>query len=134
MVSDEYMDVVAAIVIKEGRILITKRKEGSFMAGRWEFPGGKVESGEKPREALKREIKEELSLEIKINDLYCVKQHIYDLGVKKRTVRLFFYEAQIVRGEIKCVGCSEYIWVLHKELKDYDFVDGDAEIVRKLSE
>jgi 8-oxo-dGTP diphosphatase len=128
------MNVVAALINKGDRILITKRKQGSYMAGRWEFPGGKVEAGEKPREALMREIKEELCLEIDIDDLFCAKQHIYDLGSKKRRVKLSFYEAHIVGGEIECIGCDEYVWATRKELKDYDFVDGDAEIVRKLAE
>jgi len=67
--ADEQYDVVAGVIRDRGRILITKRKEGSYMAGRWEFPGGKVEKGEKPRDALVREIQEELCVGIVITDL-----------------------------------------------------------------
>ena len=133
MVFDEYMDVVAAVIKEGDRILIAKRKEGSYMAGRWEFPGGKVEKGENPHQALIREIKEELSVEINITGLLYVKQHTYELSDRKRRVKLMFYEAQIARGEIKCIGCSEYRWVLPGELSGFDFVDGDKEFVQKLA-
>jgi len=133
--ADEHLDVVAAVIRDGERILITKRKEGAFMAGRWEFPGGKVEKGEKPHQALIREIKEELCVEIKIDKLLYVKQHIYELSDdRKRRVKLMFYEALIAKGEINCVGCSEYRWVLPKELAGFDFVDGDRELVEKLME
>jgi 8-oxo-dGTP diphosphatase len=133
--ADEHLDVVAAVIRDGERILIAKRKEGTFMAGRWEFPGGKVEKGEKPQQALIREIKEELCVDIRIDKLLYVKQHIYDLSDdRKRRVKLMFYEAQIKKGEIKCVGCSEYRWVLPKELSSFDFVDGDVEFVQKLAE
>ncbi len=132
--ADEHMDVVAAIISRDDRILITKRKQGSFMAGLWEFPGGKIEAGEKPRDALKREIKEELDVEIEIDELFYAKQHVYVLGTKKRQVKLFFYEARMTDGIIKCLGCDEYRWVTKSELKDYHFVDADAEVVEKLAE
>jgi 8-oxo-dGTP diphosphatase len=131
---DEHMDVVAAIITNGDRILVTKRKQGSFMAGLWEFPGGKVEAGEKPREALMREIKEELAIEIEIDELFYAKQHVYDLGTKKRQVKLFFYEARMTGGSIECMGCEEYRWVTKKELLDFQFVDGDTEVVEKLAE
>ncbi len=130
--TDEYMDVVAAVIKDGDRILIAKRKEGSYMAGRWEFPGGKVEKGENPHHALMREIQEELSVEIRITGLAYVKQHTYELSDRKRRVKLMFYEAQISGGEIKCIGCSEYRWVLPGELTGFDFVDGDMEFVQKL--
>ena len=133
--ADEHLDVVAAVIRDGERILITKRKEGSYMAGRWEFPGGKMEKGEKPYQALIREIKEELCVEIKIDKLLYVKQHIYELSDdRKRRVKLLFYEAGISKGEIRCVGCSEYRWVMPKELTGFDFVDGDRELVEKLIE
>jgi 8-oxo-dGTP diphosphatase len=131
--ADEHYDVVAAVIRDGEKILITLRKEGAFMAGRWEFPGGKVEKGEKPQQALIREIKEELCVEIKIDKLLYVKQHIYELSdERKRRVKLLFYEGVISKGEIKCVGCSEYRWVLPKELGGFVFVDGDVEMVQFL--
>ncbi|MFZ2455134.1 MAG: (deoxy)nucleoside triphosphate pyrophosphohydrolase [Candidatus Altiarchaeia archaeon] len=133
--ADEYFDVVAAVIRDGEKILITLRKESSYMAGRWEFPGGKVEKGEKPQQALIREIKEELCVGIKITGLLYVKQHVYELSDdRKRRIKLMFYGAQISRGEIKCVGCSEYRWVLPKELAGFDFVDGDKELVRMLGD
>jgi 8-oxo-dGTP diphosphatase len=132
--ADEHLDVVAAVIRDGERILIAKRKDGTFMAGRWEFPGGKVEKGEKTHQALIREIKEELCVDITINKLLYVKQHLYDLSDdRKRRVKLMFYETAITKGEIKCVGCSEYCWVLPKELAGFDFVDGDKEFVQRLA-
>ncbi len=132
--ADESIDVVAAVIKNEDRILITKRKEGSYMAGRWEFPGGKVEKGEKPQQALIREITEELCVDITITGLLYVKQHVYELSDgRKRRVKLMFYEARIEKGEIKCIECSEYRWVLPEELTGFVFVDGDLDLVQKLS-
>lgn len=132
--ADEHYDVVAAVIKDGEKILITLRKAGTFMAGRWEFPGGKVEKGEKPQQALIREIKEELCVDIEITRLLFVKQHLYDLSDdRKRRVKLMFYEAGIKKGDIKCVGCSEYCWVLPNELAGFDFVDGDKEFVQMLA-
>lgn len=133
--ADEHFDVVAAVIKDGEKILITKRKEGSYMAGKWEFPGGKVEKKEKPRDAVIREIREELCVEIEVTGLLYVKQHLYELSdERKRRVKLMFYEARIKEGEIVCAGCSEYRWVAAKELAGFDFVDGDREMVSKLME
>ena len=129
---DEEMDVVAAIIEKDGRILITRRKEGSFMAGRWEFPGGKIEAGETSEQALEREIREELAVEIAVGVLFHAGKYINPVGQKKRLVRLMCYKSRIISGKIECIGCSEYKWVLSRELAGYDFVDGDVEVVKKL--
>lgn len=132
--ADEQFEVVAAVIKDGDRILIARRKEGSYMAGRWEFPGGKVEKGEKPRDALIREIMEELCVTIEVTGLLYVKQHLYELSdERKRRVKLIFYEARITKGELKCVGCSEYRWVAPKELSGYDFVEGDRETVQLLA-
>jgi len=129
----EEMDVVAALIWREGRVLIAKSKAGSYMAGRWEFPGGKVERGEKPEDALIREIKEELGVEINVLDLFHVNNHVYDMLEKKRHIRLLSYNAELIRGEIQCIECQECRWANPKELKDYVFVDADIPVMEKLS-
>ena len=63
--------VAAAIIEKDGKILIAKRKKGSSLAGKWEFPGGKIEPGESPEECLKREMKEEFDIEALAGDFFC---------------------------------------------------------------
>lgn len=130
---DEEFDVVAAVIRRGNKILITKRKKNSFMGGRWEFPGGRVECGEDYEQALIREIAEELGVRIKILNLFNLNHHIYDLGNgKKRKILLISYEAEIVGGEIQCIGVEEYRWVKPEKLKEYDFVDADKTIVEKL--
>ena len=130
---DEEMRVVAALIEKEDRLLIARRMEGSFMAGFWEFPGGKVEEGEKPEEALRREIKEELDVDIEVLELFHTNNHVYEIKGRKRLVRLLTYKAKMISGEIKCLGCDEYRWVLPEELSGFVFVDADVPVVNKLS-
>jgi mutator protein MutT len=132
---DEEFDVVAAVIRKGEKILITKRLKDSFMGGRWEFPGGKVECDEDYEQALVREITEELGVKITIIELFHLNHHVYDSdGGKKRKVLLISYEAEIPvgEGEIQCIGVQEYKWVLPAELKDYDFVDGDIPVIKRL--
>ena len=130
---DEEFDVVVAVIRKGDRILITKRKRGSFMCGRWEFPGGKVECDEDYEQALVREIFEEIGVKIKIINLFHLNHHVYDLvGGKKRKVLLVTYEAEIIEGKIQCIGVQEYKWISPKELEKYDFVEGDLPIIKRL--
>ena len=81
------IDVTAAIIQREGLILAARRKQGSHMAGYWEFPGGKIEPGETPEECLQRELKEELSIESKIGPFF--EESCYDYGTKQ--IRLLSY-------------------------------------------
>jgi 8-oxo-dGTP diphosphatase len=83
--------VAAGIVIEQGRVLLTQRKAGAHLAGMWEFPGGKVEPGEDPKEALARELAEELGLEVRVGDIVEVTFHRYEQADK--AVLLLFYEA-----------------------------------------
>src|SRR5471030_2248460 len=105
------IDVVAAILTKKDRILIAKRKEDKSQGGLWEFPGGKVEPGEKPKESLVRELKEEMEIEV------AVKEHvidsIYDYGNVQ--VRLIAFKAEILSGDIILNDNSEYRWILLSE-------------------
>lgn len=130
---DEEMDVVAAVIRDGRRILITRRKEGSFRGGLWEFPGGAVEEGEMHSDALAREIKEELGVEVEVGEPIYASAHLYDLGPRKRKIDLTFYSCRIKQGEIACIGCSEYRWVLPEELAGFDYVEGDRGLVERLS-
>ncbi len=126
------MDVVAAVIIKGNKILITQRKEGSFMSNRWEFPGGKLDKGEKLEEGLEREILEELGVKIKVGKLFHTNYYTYKTGNNKREIKLMTYLCEILEGEIRCIGCSDFRWVLAGELKDFDFVEADLEVVEGL--
>src|SRR5580693_966156 len=83
--------VAAGIVVEGGRVLLSQRKAGTHLAGAWEFPGGKVEPGEDPRAALRRELREELGIEAVVGEIVEVTFHRYvDAG---KAVLLLFYEA-----------------------------------------
>src|SRR5580698_8298867 len=83
--------VAAAILVEGGRVLLTQRKSGGHLAGKWEFPGGKVESGEDPRHALVRELEEELGILVTVGEIVDVTFHRYDEADK--SVLLLFFEA-----------------------------------------
>jgi 8-oxo-dGTP diphosphatase len=79
--------VAAAVLIERGRVLLTQRKKGTHLAGAWEFPGGKVEPGEDPRDALVRELREEVGIEVDVGDPVEVTFHAY---AEKSVLLLFF--------------------------------------------
>src|SRR5215475_10023251 len=104
-------DIVAAgIVIERGRVLLSRRKKGSHLAGLWEFPGGKVEAGEDPRAALRRELDEELGIDAEIGEIVDVTFHRYDDADK--AVLLLFFEATRLAGspEPRAIDVAEVGW------------------------
>ena len=82
--------VAAGIVVEDDRVLLTQRKAGAHLAGAWEFPGGKVEAGEDPREALVRELREELGIDVVVGEIVDVAFHRYE----EKAVLLLFFEAR----------------------------------------
>jgi len=121
--------VAAAIIEKDGRILIAKRKEGWRHAGKWEFPGGTVEQNETPEECLRRELLEELAIEAEVGELYCDVTHAY----RYATIQLLVYRARHVSGEYILADHDEMRWVLPAELLQYEFPEADAPVVKKLA-
>jgi len=122
--------VTAAIIINNGKVLIAQRAENQQLAGKWEFPGGKVEPGETPEECLKREIKEELGINIEVNDFFGESTYHYDTG----TIKLLAYKSQWIDGECKLSVHSRIKWVKPYELENYDFAPADIYFVNKLKE
>jgi 8-oxo-dGTP diphosphatase len=116
--------VVGAIVMREGKVLIGKRKEGLSMAHKWEFPGGKLEPGETPEECLRRELREELEIEVEIGRFYC--EGIYN------GLTLLAYRASYVSGDFKLHDHEEIRWVYPGQLSLYEFPHADRPIVTKL--
>ena len=121
--------VTAAVIEKDGRILIARRKKGWRHAGKWEFPGGKIEPGETPEECLQRELREELAIEAEIGEFICSSTYAYSHA----TIQLLVYHASHVSGEFTLHDHQEMRWVLPEELLQYDFPEADKPIIEKLT-
>lgn len=122
--------VVAAMVEGEdGRILIAERPVGKFMAGWWEFPGGKVEFGEAPEAALAREVREELGIEIEVGDPF----HAVNVSRTETTaVFVVFYWCRWTGGELQLLDAGDVAWVTAEELDEVRFLESNRPVVEKL--
>lgn len=125
------VDVIAGIIEKDGKILIAKRKAGVNSQSKWEFPGGKLQEGEKHEECLKREIKEELNLEI--NVIGWISSRTYKL-TEDTDINLHAYYAQYVSGELKLEDHVDAKWVKKENLLNYEFLEPDKQIVKDVLE
>jgi 8-oxo-dGTP diphosphatase len=121
--------VTAALIVKDGRILIAKRKGGRF-AGRWEFPGGKIEEGETPEACLERELREELGVEARVGTFFLSTVYPY----RHATIELLIYRAEIVSGVISLRDHTEVKWVAITDLRRYDFPEADMAVIEALEE
>jgi len=114
--------VVAAVIEKEGRFLITQRRLTAVLPGLWEFPNGKVEAGESDEEALRRELRERVGVDIEVGRSTARRSHRYDGYV----VELILYRANILPGqEPRPVRVADLRWVKAQELENYAFPPAD---------
>ena len=120
--------VVAAVIERNGRLLLTRRLEGTHLAGRWEFPGGKCDPGESHADCLSRELREELDVGVRTGPLVLTTTHAY----AERTVELHFYEAALDGEPTPQLG-QEMRWVARKELAALDFPEADAALIERLA-
>lgn len=116
--------VVAAVIEREGRFLLTLRPEGTHLGGRWEFPGGKVHVSETHAEALRRELFEELDIVASVGELVHRVSHAYP----EKTVDLHFYRCGF-EGEPKPMMGQEMRWVSRAELGTLPFPEADADLI-----
>ena len=120
---------VAAGIIRDGdKILITQRKAEDSLGGFWEFPGGKLERDESYPEALKRELMEEIGVEVVVGRLFATIRHKYPGG----EVKLCFLEARIVSGEVQAIDVAAWKWVVASELGNFRFPPADGPLIKKL--
>jgi 8-oxo-dGTP diphosphatase len=124
------VEVVAAVMMREGKILIGQRKRSGRHPLKWEFPGGKVEPGEDPRAALARELREELNVEAIIGDLLDSCEAGYPDGFR---VRLLFYRVTEFEGEPRNLDFEQILWERPERLREYDFLEGDLSFVAKVA-
>jgi len=122
------VDVVAAIIRKDGKILITQRLDNVHLARLWEFPGGKVEAGESLQMALQREIQEELGIKIRVNDEFLTLDYDYPT----KSVRLHFFNCTVLEGDPQPIDVTDLRWVKPHALGNYRFPPADAELIAKL--
>jgi len=124
----EMITVTAGILVRDARVFIAKRKAHARLAGKWEFPGGKVEQGETPEVCLKRELEEELGIDATVGDYLGESIYRYDFG----TVRILFYRAFWDGKPIVSKDHQEVQWVSLDQLDGYDFAPADIPFVEKL--
>ncbi|HXJ77854.1 MAG TPA: 8-oxo-dGTP diphosphatase MutT [Candidatus Methylomirabilis sp.] len=122
------IEVVAAVIERDGKLLITRRREGTHLAGLWEFPGGKPERGEALEDALRREIREELDAEVRVGE----RIETIDWQYPDKQVSLVFFRCA-VEGEPRPLEGQEMAWVTAAELARYEFPAADARLIARLS-
>ncbi len=115
--------VVAALLERGGRFLIAQRRNGL-----WEFPGVKQEPGESPREALAREMLEELGLEVEVGELFTDLIHEYP----DKTIRLAVYRCRMRGGGPRCLDCRDWRWASRAEMKGFSFMAADRTVIQRL--
>jgi 8-oxo-dGTP diphosphatase len=119
--------VVAAVIEHDDRFLVTRRQDGVHLAGMWEFPGGKVGRDESHVAALRREMVEELDVDVAVGDLVLESPHAYP----DRTVTLFFYRCDLLGTPRPMIG-QEMAWMRRDELTGLKFPPADDELIRML--
>jgi len=122
--------VVAALIVQDEKLLVCQRTRHQSMPLKWEFPGGKIEDGEQPRAALRRELEEELGIDAKIGEEVARIHHEYPNG---GAVELRFYRVKEYRGQIENRIFRDMQWARREELLAFDFLEADLTLVRDLS-
>ena len=119
--------VVAAVIERDGRVLIAQRKRAGRHPLKWEFPGGKVEPDETPEKAVVRELEEELAIHVRVG----AEMARYEFQYEGRwPIMLMFYRVEEFSDEPKNLDFEQILWVPRERLGDYDFLEGDAELLK----
>jgi 8-oxo-dGTP diphosphatase len=122
-------NVVAAVISRDGKFLIAKRKKGGTLSGKWEFPGGKVEPGETPERAMEREMEEEFEIRVRMGGF--IGSH--EFRNRERKYNLMAYHVTHLSGDFILHEHDEIAWVTPDEFGEYDFADSDKAIIRILA-
>jgi mutator protein MutT len=124
------IEVAAGLIFRAGRLLITQRRLGDHLGGLWEFPGGKRHAEETFEDCLRRELREELGVQVEVLSLVDEVYHVYP----EKRVRLRFYWCRLTEGEPRAIGCAAVAWVTTAELTGYPFPAADARLLSRLRE
>jgi len=122
--------VVAALIFKDGKVLVCQRTRHQVMPLKWEFPGGKIEQGEQPRDALRRELDEELGIDATIGEEVLRMRHEYKNG---GSVELRFFVVDEYKGEVVNKIFKDVCWANRGELHSFDFLEADLRLLEGLS-
>ena len=122
--------VSAGIVSRDGKIMLCQRRPEDRLGLKWEFPGGKLESGESPQQALERELHEELAIETRTGRIF----DIYHESLDSRDLLIMFFRSELISGEPQTIECNAIHWVEPARLTDYDLAPADMEVARRLAE
>jgi 8-oxo-dGTP diphosphatase len=120
--------VVAALVERDGRYLITQRRESAVLPLLWDFPGGRVEDGESDEAALAREVSERLGATVEVGQLISFVNHPYE----RYAVDLYLYQCELLSDRLHCRAVKDYAWVTSKEMESYAFTPVDEASMSKL--
>lgn len=124
------MRVTAAILWRAGEVLLARRTRPRWLAGKWEFPGGKIEPGESPETCLARELAEELGIQVEVAAHFMNTVHVYP----ELTVELVVHEVRLVSGQPTPHDHDRLAWVRPEQLQSYDLVPADLPIAARLAE
>lgn len=118
------------MVFRAGKLLITQRRPQDHLGGLWEFPGGKREPGETFEQCLRRELQEELGIDVGVGKLVETITHRYP----EKTVHLRFFRCTLLRHEPRAIGCHALAWVGPEQLAQYEFPAADGRLLQMLRE
>ena len=124
-----HYDVTAGLIWKEEKLLIATRPKGTHLEGFWEFPGGKQEEGENLKECLKREIEEELGIEVRVDELFLTVDHEYP----NKRISLHVFNCIWLKGEPVPLQRQETRWVMLPELSQLTFPPPDVYVIETLT-
>ncbi len=130
MAEKEILQVAAAVIEHQGRYLITCREAGVHLAGYWEFPGGKREADETFEACARREVFEELGIELTTPRPLTITRYEYP----DKSVELHFFRCSLSHGDPRPLGCVDFRWVRPEELAEYSFPPADGPVVAHLME
>ena len=121
--------VVGAAIVKDGKVLCAQRGSGKMLSGYWEFPGGKIEEGETPQQALRREIGEELLCEINVDKEVCTSDYLYDFVYVQLTTFIF----HLIEGSPKLTEHTRMVWVEPADMPQLNWAPVDHDAVEHIS-
>ena len=123
-------EVTAAILIKDNKILIARRKATDSQGGKWEFPGGMIKADETPRQCLIREMKEEFGINVSVGEFFGESTYRYEHG----TIRLLAFQTSWIGGQFTLNAHADFRWVSPSQLDGFDFSAADIPLVEKVQQ